>query len=619
MDSIDIYHSDGSFFVTIKPDDSSTQVKKIMGDNMLNLSFQDNRYLNFKINDYCIVFGERYQLNDLPGVNKVSRYLYKYSMSFFGSNYDLAKGQYLFYNSENELTEPDFSMMGSADDFINLLLQNISRRDTGWSKGQVIPTGYKNLTFSAESCYDALSRIAAAFDTEFAIEGKVIHLTARSNDTGFTFKHGRYKGLYEITRQNLDNSNIATRIYGFGSDQNLPADYILKGSRLRMPSVAKECLVTSVTASVTDDAGPDQTIIFTWVKPTSSAITAITIEYRTAGSSDPWVTDTGSVDSPRTITVPDGATEFRFRSVGGSCDGQVTDVITIDSTFLNPLLTNYINYLDRNTAVYGIIEYTKIFDDIFPHRTGIVTAVNAGDPFVFTDVDIDFNVNDQLLPGLTAKVTFNTGQLSGYTFDVSSFDNGLKQFRILKNADEVSLDIPSTLIRPAIGDEYVITDIQMPQAYIDEAEQELKTQANALLLQVSEPQLSYTIVLDPLFLKRRNRMLAIGDLVWIVDTELEVQRKIRVASTNRNIVNEWQLTVELSDIVTPGTIERIVAAQDSTGRDVTALSQQFNNNSILNNNVIGTLTFTDIPETSTLTGFSEIVIEDATGKLYKKV
>jgi len=517
MNTIDILRDVASAptaFVTIKPDNNSTQVKRIMGDNLLNIAFEENHYIQFKINDYCSVFGETYIINRLPLVTKVSRFLWRYTLVMEARGYDLAKAQFLFLGADNTLRESDFSLMGNADDFINLVLANINRVSSGWIKGQVILSEYKNITFSRENCYNALSRLAEEFETEFWIEGKTIHLTKRSNDTGYTFKHGRNKGLYEITRQTLNNSSIVTRLYAFGSEKNLPEAYLVTSRRLKLPAVY---------------------------------------------------------------------------------------------------------FLEHNTAAYGVIEHTEIFEDIFPHRTGIVTAVNGGDPFVFTDADIDFNVNDYLLPGLVAKVAFNTGQLAGYEFEVESFNNGTKIFRIQKNAEEKVLDLPSALIRPAIGDEYVLVDIYLPQSYIDAAEADLAVRANTLLNQLSEPQLAYNIVLDPVFVRRYSKLLKIGDLVWILDQELELQRKIRVISVIRNIVNEFQLQVEISDTVTAGTVQRIINAQSSTDRDVRDIDNKLVNNSILNNNVVGTLVFQNMPTTNTYTGFSEVLMEDATGKIYRKI
>jgi len=521
MHTIDINRGE-NLLVTIKPDDTSTWVKRIMGEDQLNITFKDNRYIPFAINDWCEVFGAKYTLASLPVVRKVSTYLWEYTMVLDSQALDLKRTQFLFLGADNTLRESSFSLMGNADKFLQLVVDNVNRVNGGWEKGQVINSEYKNLTFSKENCFSALGRIAEAFQTEFWVEGKTIHLTTRARDTGYLFKHGRNKGLYEITRLNVDNSSVVTRLYAFGSDKNLPADYRDYVGRLLMP--------------------------------------------------------------------------------------------------------NGDYYVEKNTDTYGVIEATELFDDVYPRRTGKVTAVNAGNPFVFVDANMDFDLNDQLLPGVSAKVVFNTGQLAGYEFEVSAFNNGTKQFTILKNKNERRLEVPSTTLRPVIGDEYVLVDIKMPDSYIEAAEAELKEKALALLEQVSEPQVKYAIVIDPVFIKRSGWVLNVGDLVWVKDAQLGLQRKIRVVQVTRNLINEHHYQIEISDINEKGTFTALVSATQSTSRDLSNVRTSLINNSILNNTAIGDLKVQQgsivieaIPETSTDIGFSPVYVDNATGKLYRLV
>lgn len=631
MTTIDINRADSlgvvTLLATIKPDDNSVQVKKVMGDNLLNISFEDSRIIPFKINDFCVVFGETYSLSQLPVITKGSKYDYRYSMTMYAPYYDLTKAQYMFLGSDNTLRESEFSLMGNAQDFLNLLLQNANRTNPTWITGEVITTDYKNLTFSKENCYDALVRIAEAFNTEFSVEGKIIHLNKRLKDTGHTYRNGRNRGLWEITRQTLNNSNVVTRLYAYGSEKNLPPSYITTVKRLRFPGGYNPCLISNLTCTLVDNGDGTQTFGFNYSVPLSSGVTDVAIEWRLAGSNDPWQIEIiGMPSLPRSLTIPTGSFEFRFRTYGTTCwtytpgYGVPTAVVVITAPITTPIFVyTPLPYVERNISVYGVIEETIIFDDIYPHRTGTVSSVNIADVYEFTDASMTFDVNSYLLPGLTPKITFNTGQLSGYTFDLRSYDNGTKKFIIHKNGDEKILDIPSSSFKPAIGDKYVITDIEMPTSYVTAAENELLAAANAKLVELSEPQLSYTVVIDPKFIKRTGRTPRPGDLVWIEDTELEVQKKIRMISVTRNIVADYQYQVELSDIVSPSTIQRIIASSDSNDRNINQLTQQVNNNSILNNNVMGTLAFNNMPTTTTMTGFSEVVIEDATGKLHKKV
>lgn len=521
MKTLDIYRG-ASLLVTIKPDNTSIQSKTIMGANELRITFEDSRYINFQINDTCSVFGEIYIIDRPVIVTKSSTLFYKYSLTMVVEGSLLARYQFLFLGADNSLRESDFSLMGSCEDFLNLVVANANRAGSGWIKGQYVVGEYKNLTFSKENCYNALGRIAEAFEVEFWILGKTIHLAKLSTDTGRTFRQGRFKGLYEITRQAQDNSSIATRLYAYGAEKNLPPDYRNYSKRLQM--------------------------------------------------------------------------------------------------------TDGILFVENNIAKYGVIEYTELFEDIFPTRTGKVTSVNAANPYIFIDTAMDFDLNSYLLPGLTAKVTFNTGQLAGYEFELSAYNAGTKQFTILKNKNERVLDIPSTLLKPAIGDEYVLTDIMLPQPYIDAAEARLKLKAEEFLAAVSEPQLKYQIVFDPTYLKVKGFMPSIGDLVWLVDEELQVDRRIRITSASRNIVKEMEVSVELADVISVGKIDIIVNGQAANERQISSIGRLIQNRDILNNNMIGdqtlkqgSLIMPDIPTSSGVSGFSELIIDNITGKIYKKV
>jgi hypothetical protein len=629
MTTVDIYRGAG-ILVTIKPDDSSNQAKKVMGDNVITLTFEDSRNIIFKVNDYCTVYGEKYTLNALPVITKGSTREHKYTLLMQAEGFDLVKYLFLFLGSDNTLREAEFSLMGNTDTFVDLILANANRAGSGWIKGQVVPSGYKNLSFSGENCYNALARLAEEFETEFWIVGKTINLTKKSNDTGHVYKNEIRKGLYEITRLLKSDSSIITRLYAFGAEKNLPADYNNGARRLQMRSlvpVDEPRLIHDVTGTVTDNLDGTEDIVFDFT-PATDPGTGLFIEFRRVGTSGDWIISPGASTSPRTLPgIPLGTYNIRFRN---ATFGDVTQQITVTESFFDPLLpsssTQPQYYLEKNVATYGVREFTKYFDDIFPRRTGTVSSIDISSPYKFFDTSMDFDINLQLLPGIAPKITFNTGQLAGYTFDLSSYNNSTKEFVILKNKDEKILDVPSPSLKPAIGDKYVITDILLPQSYIDAAEAELKVAAQALLDTIADPQLSFNLTFDPVYLKGMNRQLNIGDLIWISDDELEIQRKIRIVSTTRNIVNEFQYNVEVSDTVSPGTISLIINAVNSSDRDISNISQQLLNNSILNNKVIGdlivqlgTLIFENLPTTSTTTGFSQLYVEDATGKLHKKV
>lgn len=632
MKTIDIYRS-GELFVTVKPDDTSTQLKKIMGENQVTLTFRMSSYADFSINDYCTIYGEKYQLNKLPVVKKISQYLYQYTLVMEVEGNDLSKYQFLFLGADNTLRESEFSLMGNPDTFMDLLIANANRVGSGWIKGEVISTTvYKNLTFSGDNCYNALGKMAEAFDTEFWLVGKTVNLSRKQKDTGYIFRHGRYKGLYDITRQNLDNSGLVTRLYAYGSDKNLPPDYNNFAKRLQMRDTTavidnQPNLIHDITWTVVDNGDGTQTITFSFTD-TINEVTDISPEWRLTGSSADWKSVIAGNSSPIEVTLPTGTYNFRFRSyITGDPNTYVTPEVTVSGSEITPQFpsVNYpvLPYIEKNTELYGVIEAIQNFENIFPHRTGKVTSVNALNFYKFIDSTIDFNLNNYLLSGLTAKVVFNTGQLAGYQFEISNFNFSTKEITILKNQDETALDIPSQSLKPAIGDEYVFVDIRMPKSYIDAAETDLKEAAQALLDDISIPQVTYQLTFDPVYMKRKGISIGIGDLVWVQDDQLRVERRIRVNQVTRSIVDEYQYQVELSDTVTVGTIDRIINSQQATNTGVSNLNDQFSSNTVLNKRIIGNLSIEqgtiqapDMPEAPDTTGMKQLYI-DGDGKVWK--
>lgn len=606
MQRIQIYR-DQLPLTEIAPNNDAAQVKSIMGENEIRVSFVMNQYVNFQVGDWTELFGERYYITVLPGVDKISSREWNYTAVFHSTRNILERVQLMFLGSDNSLKEGDFSLTGTAGDFLNLILNNAKRLAPtfNFTVGQVDVTDYRTLSFKSVNCLDALAQIAEAFSTEYWIEGEKIHLTKIARDTGYSFKHGKRKGLYEIVRQTVDNAQVVTRIYAFGSDKNLPENYRGYSKRLKLPSQARKT-VTNITWGIVNNGNGTVSITFNWDPPEVVNAQSVTVLYKPADSQGGFAVyeSQAPVNGPSTGTWPiaESAAGFLFKfrvntpasPIGYPTGEYDTPVIFVSEDQPQPgnPFAGEVIYLEKNVAKYGLSERTLILENIYPHRTGTVSGVNAGNEFEFTDSGIDFDVNDYLLPGMTAKVTFNTGQLSGYTFELSGFDNGTKRFTFVKNKNERSIDIPNADLRPAIGDKYVLTDIKMPQTYIDAAEEELKVKAQAELDLLCEPQFSYSLTLDPVFVRDKGYTLELGDLVWVIDPDFQVNRKFRIVSVQRNIVNPNDYAIQLADTLRKSTIQALASGQGALTGSVDQLNSQFQNAAIQNNRVIGDLIVT---------------------------
>lgn len=227
--------------------------------------------------------------------------------------------------------------------------------------------------------------------------------------------------------------------------------------------------------------------------------------------------------------------------------------------------TSYVEDV-KSIAKYGMWVGKKTFEDIYPHRTGVVSA-KGGNYYSFVDETIDFDLMAEdgkgdtlyLLPGEAAKIHFNTGQLAGYEFDVVSYDHSKKTFTIKPYATESGYRLPnetnaSFQISP--GDKYVILNIYMPQTYIDKAENELLKAANELLKQESTPAVKYSLDLSEFFLRSYmnyepdQNVFWIGDLIHITDKDLAIDADIKITGLTRDLLNPYDYTLTIADKMT---------------------------------------------------------------------
>ena len=223
---------------------------------------------------------------------------------------------------------------------------------------------------------------------------------------------------------------------------------------------------------------------------------------------------------------------------------------------------------------FGPYESSIEFDDIYPHRVGTVSAVDG--LLSFYDVQMDFNLNEKegentkyLIKDRKAKITFNTGTLTGREFELEKFDFASKKFTIIENKDENGMSFPnnSGAFQIMVGDKYVITDIIMPDSYVVEAEALLRTRGQVYLDQNKILKLPYALNISEAYLidivgELDNNVynhFELGDYIKIRDFDLNVDDSSRVMSFVRDMIrhNNYQLTI--ADNYTITTIERIVA------------------------------------------------------------
>ena len=236
------------------------------------------------------------------------------------------------------------------------------------------------------------------------------------------------------------------------------------------------------------------------------------------------------------------------------------------------------SYIEDAAAVrkYGIWEARKYFDDIKPSRTGKVEKVFSDSVLKFVDSTMfDLNEKDEsgntkyLLAETSAKVHFNTGNLAGYEFEVHSYDHATHTFTLKKQTDERGNVFPSestSAFRFSEKDEYKLIDIALPQSYIDEAESELAKQGQTYYNQNSQPKVQYGLSVTDSFLasmlsnETNGNVIWVGDYIPVKDSDVDVDKSVRVKSFKRDLMKDYSYTLTISDMsITSSITNRVVS------------------------------------------------------------
>ena len=210
--------------------DTNTELsKKIMGEDLITANVTTSSILDIRVGDYTMWKGVSYEVNRPIKFRKASAVEYQYEVQFESPAYRLLD-KLIQLNGKSE-----FYLTGSCSDFVDLIIANINVVDTGWTKGtvSVLDSGWHNIYCDGQNGKELLDTLAKEFAAEWSINNKQINILDRvSNATALTFELGKNKGLYELSRESVDDQNTATRAFVFGSTRNIPTDYRGGESRL---------------------------------------------------------------------------------------------------------------------------------------------------------------------------------------------------------------------------------------------------------------------------------------------------------------------------------------------------------------------------------------------------
>lgn len=485
----------------------ATQNSSLMGDDYISLQIVSDKWLSFDKGDKIIVDGFDYSIRTTTtrGIEGANHYTFE--PIFYGPMYDLMKTIYRNCDRYGKSDRSTFDLTYTIKEFVQVLIFNLNRDYPGlWAfdENNCPETEALTLQFSGNNCLQVLQTLCNKdnFNLEFLI---------------------------------TQADNVRTIHIGkFGQRVNPPggAEYFEWGKgnglyKLKEQKVDDKAIITRL-----------------WVE---GGTTNIRTDYR---------------NYAERLQLPYPRRYNRKKHV--LYDGTVVE----PNTELIGISDDSKRYLEdaQLAAKIGSDEDSKTYDNIFPTRTGKVTALVEGDINTFIDDTMDFDLNAKndsgtiyLVDGVTAKITFTSGLLAGQQFELEAkggYDHATKKFRLIPFTDKRGLTVPTTdteAYRIRIGDTYKITDIFLPESYEQSAEEDLWYAGMDDFKPATQAKAQYSLTLDRLyFLEALSRdaevcVFKVGDFVPVKDDRFGIAKQIRIQKITRNLLLEHDYQLTLSD------------------------------------------------------------------------
>lgn len=217
----------------ITPNDNSVRVRSIMGEHTLTLHYALAQHVEIPLGAWVEYEGVRYELKEPQHFKKNGRRNFEYTLTL--KTNDSHPRRYKVRNVVDGRLK--FSLTATPREHLRQVVDNMNKRESGWVLGDCIVAAEKVISYNFTSCSEALQMIAEAFETEWEIVGKTIHLRKieYNKNSPLTLKFGNGNGLLPGTgRVNSSESKQIEILHVQGGSQNIdPSKY--GGRELLLP------------------------------------------------------------------------------------------------------------------------------------------------------------------------------------------------------------------------------------------------------------------------------------------------------------------------------------------------------------------------------------------------
>lgn len=485
----------------------ATLTSSLMGDDYISLKIVSSEWLSFAKGDKIVVGGNEYSIRATTTREIVSEGYYNYEPVFYGVMYDLMKTIYRNCDKYGKSDKSTFDLTYTIKEFVQVLIYNLERDYPGvwkFDEDNCPETEAKTIQFSGVNCLQALQTLCNS--EQFNLE-------------------------FQITQ---DNGIRTIHIGKFGKRINPPsgADFFEWGKgnglyNLKEQKIDDKAIITRL-----------------WVE---GGTTNIRSDYR------------GYAER---LQLPmQRMNQYEHTLADGTVVKANSEMIGISDES-----KRYIENAELRDKI-GSEEDVKTYDNIYPKRTGKVTAVVADDICAFVDDTMDFDLNKKddkgtvyLVDGVSAKITFTSGRLAGQQFELNAkggYDDKTKTFKIIPFTDNRGLTIPSEETKNSffieVGNTYKITDIYLPEQYEKRAEEDLWYAGSDDFKDASQVKAQYALTFDRLYFLQSlssdtdTSVFAVGDYVPVKDTRFGIEKTMRIQKITRNLLLEHDYQITLAD------------------------------------------------------------------------
>ena len=503
-----------------------------MAERACTSTFISDVKINFDVFDYIDYRGERFELELLPTVKKISKHQYSYDLNFVSLKYELERCMMRnIIPSDNGIVYPT-PLVVEFTGTVKYLAERIQAcLDAMYGKGvwsitlaDGVDSEEKNISMSNQNCWSALSLVNTEYKLNYFVKGRSVTIGGAEPVVNNVFEYGKGKGLYEIERISDADTGIVTKLRAYGGTRNLDYSYPKK---------------------------PEWTDS---ILPANYAL------------------------SPLRLMLPsfktDGVTDFVLASNEAIAKYGIREgVITYDDIY--PSITGM-----KNSAGQAIDEIKSV--DAITSETQPTFTVQL--------YDLGFDLNESLTTD-EAQLSMKSGALQGYAFTITKIvkasDGGYTLTlgrNTLEEADTDNFTVPNKDWNMKAGDKFVLLNILMPQEYIRAAENRLLERAKEYLAKYSITNYSYNIGVDEIFMARNanfyneimeGKRLTVNDPEMGIDYENVIIQSLSIKE-GEGLIPTFEVT--LNNEPSASTLERI---QGQISEIETSVNNKFSSQSEL--------------------------------------